>query len=244
MAANVDAKVDLNVFLNEIMKSEFGLIFICALLLIIVIVASLHIFWKSGLLSHFQVYSELSNKKFLREIEHKEELLNDESLSEFKGEMAYHIKVSKLENFLKFKNKDIDLLRYILSCRDSARAIRLYKKGSQYLEKDLETKAYRLVPDYTKEKVERIEKRTYYWYFGLNIVGMLPFFLKLISSLNKSWTFIEFKTSDGLLFFILMFLVSLIYTFKHLRPYSALYFLELEKIEKDQSKRDALNDAA
>lgn len=243
MAANVDAKVDFTAILSEIMKSEYGLVFICSLLFLIVLAAFLYMFGKSGIISHFKIYTEYSNKKFLREIEQKEELLNDEALSEFKGDMEYHIKVSKLENFLKFKNKDIDLLKYIMSCRDSQRAIRLYKKGSEYLEKDKETKVYRFKPKYTKESIQRQEKRTLYFYFGINALGGSPFFLKLISSRYPSFISFDFDVFEGTLFFIICFIISIIYTFNTLRPYSALYFLEIEKINESLQEQNIANNS-
>ncbi len=238
MAANVDAKVDFTAILSEIMKSEYGLVFICSLLFIIVLAAFLYMFGKSGIISHFKVYSEYSNKKYLREIEQKEDLLNDEALSEFKGDMEYHIKVSKLENFLKFKNKDIDLLKYIISCRDSQRAIRLYKKGCEYLEKDKETKTYKLKPKYTKESIELQEKRTPYMYFGINGIGGLPIFLNLISSLFPELISFNFNVLESISFFIVFFIISLVFTFRTLKPFAALYFLEIEKIDESQQERN------
>ena len=75
MAANVDAKVDFTAILSEIMKSEYGLVFICSLLFLIVLAAFLYMFGKSGIISHFKIYTEYSNKKFLRENKKKEDLL-------------------------------------------------------------------------------------------------------------------------------------------------------------------------
>ncbi|MEQ1324606.1 hypothetical protein [Acinetobacter soli] len=228
MAASINTDVNLNPVVSRLLESEWGLVFICIMIFLLVIGGFVYLLAKSGVMSGFTAYTEHTSKKFHKEIEYKEELLSDESLIEFKDLMEYHVKVSKLENFLKFKNKDIDLIRYILSCRDSNRAIRLYKKGSDYLEKNQETKLYQLRSKYSSEKIKKGEKLALFYYFGLNFIGVSPFFYNIYSTFNKS--VFNFERYNGVIFFILFFVISLIVTYNKLRPFSALYFLELEKI--------------
>lgn len=228
MSTNINTNVNLNPVIIRLLESEWGLVFICIMIFLLVIGGLVYLLAKSGVMSGFTAYTEHTSKKFHKEIEYKEELLSDESLIEFKDLMEYHVKVSKLENFLKFKNKDIDLIKYILSCRDCNRAIRLYKKGSDYLEKNQETKLYKLRSKYSSEKIKKGEKLALFYYFGLNFIGASPFFYNIYSALNKS--VFNFKLYNGVIFFILFFVISLIVTYNKLRPFSALYFLELEKI--------------
>jgi len=89
-------------------------------------------------------YSDHRRKKRNEQITEQEKLFEDEFLKEYTRELEYHVKVSKLENYLNIKNKDLDLLTYILSCRDRVRAVRLYKIGKNHLEKEKGSCTYKL----------------------------------------------------------------------------------------------------
>ena len=46
------------------------------------------------------------------------------------------------------------------------------------------------------------------------------------------------QISGSISFFIVFFIISLVYTFRTLKPFAALYFLEIEKIDESQQERN------
>lgn len=129
MSANLNAELNLNQFALKILESAYGLEFTCVIIFLIVVVASIYFIAKSGVITGLREFSEHRRRKRNEQINEQENLLVGDTLLEFSDELQYHLKVSKLANYLNIKNKDIDLLKYILSCRDKDKAVRLYKIG-------------------------------------------------------------------------------------------------------------------
>ena len=110
----VNGTLDLTQVLLTIAQSTYGIVIISLIFILLSIGGFIYLLSKSGVFLTFATYTEHTSKKFHKEIEYKEELINDLSLAEFKSVMEHHVKVSKLENFLKHKNKDIHVLKYAL----------------------------------------------------------------------------------------------------------------------------------
>lgn len=160
MSANLNAELNLNQFALKILESAYGLEFTCVIIFLIVVVASIYFIAKSGVITGLREFSEHRRRKRNEQINEQENLLVGDTLLEFSDELQYHLKVSKLANYLNIKNKDIDLLKYILSCRDKDKAVRLYKIGKKYLEKDKESCKYKLKKKYTLKRIK------WYGYWG------------------------------------------------------------------------------
>lgn len=152
MAANLNGTFDLTPIALKFIDSSYGAIFFSILVILFVSGYVISMLLKSGIISSFAAYSEHRREQRNKQIAEQENLLNDRFLKEYSDELVYHIKASKLSNYLNVKNKDLDLLTYILSCRNKERAVRLYKIGQDYLEKDEKAGLYKLKPKYTELK--------------------------------------------------------------------------------------------
>lgn len=222
---------DLNKFIDQHVDFGSGLSSFNILFFVIFFVVSLYFIGKSGFFSGLREHSEYRRKKIKYLFEDQEELLQDPSFKNLKGNLEYHLKVAKLNNYLKFKDSDIDLLNYIISCKDKKKAVRLYSLGSVYLEKD--NSSFKLKADLTDEKIRKSERKGSILYFVITGFGAIP----LLFSLFFPIFYPEFKNMiDEKLFwpsiwFFLGFLVfAMINLMKYLKPEAAKNFLELEKI--------------
>lgn len=233
MSANLNAELNLNQFALKILESTYGLEFICVIIFLVVIVASIYFIAKSGLISGLREHGEHKRRKRNEHINEQENLLIGDMLLEFSDELKYHLKVSKLANYLNIKNKDIDLLKYILSCRDKDRAVRLYKIGKAYLEKDEESHKYKLKKKYTENKIKLYGYLGTVLYIFINIFGCTPYIVVtyLRFSYNKNNSAISNDLNYLLFFFFMIFFViSMFVLWHYLRPEAAKNFLEMEKI--------------
>lgn len=247
MAVNLNGDFDATQMFLKILEQNYGLELIYALIVIAALVASTYFIAKSGVVAGIRDYSDHRRKKRNEQITEQEKLLEDEFLKEYASELEYHVKVSKLENYLNIKNKDLDLLSYIITCRDRVRAVRLFKIGKNYLEKDEENKLYKLKPKYTEKKLKSYSFWGAFWYILINTVGASPiilitvlpiFYREQLPAISNSVFTVLF------LFFIAVFIFSMYVLWGFLKPEAAQNFLKLEKINKVKSKTDALNDAA
>lgn len=247
MAVNLNGDLDATQVFLKILEQNYGLELIYALIVIASLVASTYFIAKSGVVAGIRDYSDHRRKKRNEQITEHEKLLEDEFLKEYASELEYHVKVSKLENYLNIKNKDLDLLSYIITCRDRVRAVRLFKIGKNYLEKDEENKLYKLKPKYTEKKLKSYSFWGAFWYILINTVGASPiilitvlpiFYREQLPAISNSVFTVLF------LFFIAVFIFSMYVLWGFLKPEAAQNFLKLEKINKVKSKTDALNDAA
>lgn len=236
MSANLNAELNLNQFAVKILESTYGLEFTYVIIFLIVVVASIYFIAKSGVITGLREFSEHKRRKRNEQINEQENLLIGDTLLEFSDELKYHLKVSKLANYLNIKNKDIDLLKYILSCRDKDKAVRLYKIGKEYLEKDEESHNYKLKKKYTLKRI----KLCGYWgtilYILINIFGSSPYLV--VTYLRFNYRERSFTVSNDLnflmfFFFMIFFVISMFVLWHYLRPEAAKNFLEMEKINKD-----------
>lgn len=230
MAANLNGTFDLTQLALKIAESTYGIVIVSFILVLFSIGGFIYLLSKSGVFSTFAIYAERTNKKIYKEIEYKEELISDVSLTEFKGAMEHHVKVSKLENFLKYRNKDLDVLKYALFRMDSNRTLKLYERGKEYLDKDPVTKNFKLKDSMTLEKIKRREKIAFIIYFLLNFVGGLPFLVQIIITVFKIKDIQWFSLTDQFLIYIAFLILSLVIVTFLLNPRAAQSFLEMEKI--------------
>ncbi|MFW1850456.1 hypothetical protein ACG9XR_07740 [Acinetobacter guillouiae] len=230
MATSLSGSLDLTQIALKIIENTYGLVFISVLLALITFGGFVYLLSKSGVFSSFATYTEHTSKKFHKEIEYKEKLIDDTSLSEFKSAMEHHIKVSKLENFLKYKNKDIDVLKYALLSMDSKRALKLYKRGKDFLVKDPQTKMFKLKEGMTLEKIKRREIFGLCVYIFINLIGAAPYLVQVIITLFRIKGIQWFSLFDQLMIFIAFLILSLIIVAFLFNPRAAQSFLEIEKI--------------
>lgn len=230
MAANFNGTFDLAPLAMKIAESTYGIVIVSFILVLFSIGGFIYLLSKSGVFSTFAIYAERTNKKIFKEIEYKETLISDVSLTEFKVAMEHHVKVSKLENFLKYRNKDLDVLKYALFRMDSKRTLKLYERGKEYLEKDPITKGFKFKDNITLEKIKRREKIAFKIYFLLNFVGGLPFLFQFIFTVFKIKYIQWFSLTDQFLIYIVFLILSLAIVTFLLNPRAAQSFLEMEKI--------------
>ncbi|MFN3289073.1 MAG: hypothetical protein ACK410_01275 [Acinetobacter sp.] len=244
---SINASVDLNSVLNKIQNSTYGIEFICVISTIIVVVACIYFLAKSGVVSGVRDYSDHRRKKRNEIIAEHQKLLKDKILKDYSSDLEYHIKVSKLENYLNVKNKDLDLLTYILSCRDRVRAVRLYKIGKKHLEKEKGSCTYKLKEKFTSKRLKVNAYIGTILYIGINLVGSAPYiYLTYLKFTYKEQASAISNSTDVtfILFFILVFIFSIYVLWEFLRPEAAKNFLEMDKIGTDQTNKDALDAAA
>lgn len=231
MAFNIN--LDLNAFIVKIQNSAYGLEFICGITTVIVLVTCIYFLAKSGVVSGIRDYSDHRRKKRNEIIAEQVELLEDKILKDYENDLEYHIKVSKLENYLNITSKDLDLLTYILSCRDRVKAVRLYKIAKEYLEKDENSCVYRLKPKYTEKRLKVYSYLGTILYICINIIGSGPYlYLNFLKYVHRDTdTIIANSVYISLfIFFIILFIFSMYVLWSFLKPEAAKNFLKLEKI--------------
>lgn len=247
MAANLNSTFDLTPIVLKVIDSSYGAVFFSILVILFVSGYVVSMLLKSGIISSFAAYSEHRRESRNKQIEEQENLLNDKFLKEYSDELVYHIKASKLSNYLNIKNKDLDLLAYILSCRNKERAVRLYKIGQDYLDKDEVAGLYKLKPKYTESRIKIHFGVGTFLYIFINLIGASPFiylnFLKF-KYRHETFTISDSLYSTMLFYFIAFFILALMALWKSLKPTAAKNFLEMEKIGTDQMKKDTLHEAA
>jgi len=247
MAANLNGTFDLTPIALKFIDSSYGAIFFSILVILFVSGYVISMLLKSGIISSFAAYSEHRREQRNKQIAEQENLLNDRFLKEYSDELVYHIKASKLSNYLNVKNKDLDLLTYILSCRNKERAVRLYKIGQDYLEKDEKAGLYKLKPKYTELRIKIHSGIGTFLYIFINLIGASPFiYLNYLKFKYRHETFTISDTlySTMLFYFIAFFILALMALWKFLKPTAAKNFLEMEKIGTAQGKSDAVDKAA
>ncbi|WP_445346272.1 hypothetical protein [Acinetobacter bohemicus] len=244
MAANLNSTFDLTQLALKIAESSYGIVIVSFILVLFAVGGFIYLLSKSGVFSTFATYSEHTNKKFHKEIEYKEELINDVSLTEFKGAMEHHIKVSKLENFLKHKNKDLDVLKYALFRMNSKRTLKLYERGKEFLVKDPITKEFKLKDSMTLEKIECREKIGFGIYVVMNFIGSAPYLAQVIITVFSIKGVQWFSLTEQFLIYIAFLVFSLVIVTFLFNPRAAQSFLELEKIDIKQRESNDLNRAA
>lgn len=230
MATNLNAELNLNPLLGLILENPYATGIFLILVLFIVIVFFIA---KSGVLSIFREHQEYRLRRIKDEISDHELLLADESLNKYSDQMAYHLQIAKLNKLLKFNHHDIDLLEYILSCKNKDLAIFYYKSAGKYIEKNEVTKRFKL-KSYCKDwVVTLIDRIGIFLYFAISLGSLFPMvyvvYLCVVTGESLSAIPHSFVVAQSF-FFGVCLLMALMVANPLFKPWKATQFLRLEKI--------------
>ncbi|MFW1971713.1 hypothetical protein [Acinetobacter bereziniae] len=228
---DIKANIDFNQLFESLKELNYGEVLIFFVIVSFVILIGLYILAKYGVISKKSSTSLSTDKEINKEIKRKTEFLHDKDLNEFKDAISYHIQVYKLGEFLKTKNKDIDVLKYALYSFDSSKTLKLYERGKDFIEKDKTTKKFKFKNRMNLKKVKIREKFAIFLYILINFIGTLPYLGQVFISLFKLNIGRWFSTLDQFIIFIIFFILSLIVVTFLLNPRAAQTFLEMERIQ-------------
>lgn len=229
----MNAEIDLSPVIPYLLKSTYGVVFLCVLALFASIIFGMYFLIKSGLLTSIREFHEFKSSKIDAHIKTQKKFLNDPDFSGCKDEIAYNLKLSKLEKLLNFKHHDLDLLLYILSCKDKYKAIRLYKSSKQFLRKDDASRAYVLVEKWTHAKIEFKYKLGSFLYFTIIAASLIPSLYVAYILIKNGAGLSEVPSSfyvAQVKLFLVAFVIAILILIDMVRPMKAKTFLELEKI--------------
>lgn len=226
MAINLNA----DPIVSKVVGGPYGIEFIYIFIIVSSIVAILYFIAKSGFILNLIEFLEYRSQRIDKEIAAQEKILEDDSLAEFKSQLEYHVKVSKLARFLNIDNNDIDLLNYILSCKDHKKAVRLYNLGKDYLEKDSVNKIYKIKPKFDDAKIKKYTRWATISYFLISFIGALPFLMEVPYRISRNELPLISTQIMYFVIFIVFLLIAMTVLRKYLKPEAAKNFLELEKI--------------
>ncbi|MHA3104148.1 hypothetical protein [Acinetobacter sp. ANC 3791] len=234
----MNAELDLSPIIPYLLKSTYGVIFLCILGFFASIIFGIYLLIKSGLLTSIRELHEFKSSKIDAHIKTQKELLNDPDFSGCKDEIAYNLKLTKLEKLLNFKHHDLDLLLYILSCRNNKLAISYYESSKGYLDKDQVTKSYKLKDGWRTKFATSLYNIGTIIYFSICIGSFYPvafviFYSALIKGESLKNLHASFFVSQFFLFVICLILALFILT-PMVKPWQAKQFLELEKISSTE----------
>lgn len=230
MAMNLNAELNLSPLMEIMLKNPYA---VGAFLCLVLFVGVVFFVAKSGVLSIFSEHQEYRLRRIKDETTDQELLLADESLRKYNNQISYHLQISKLNNLLKFNHHDIDLLEYILSCKNKDLAIFYYKSAGQYIEKDEITKQFKLKKYCNDWLVKLLDRIGMILYFGIGFGSLLPmvYVLYLCSVTGQSLSVIPGSFILSQLFlFCMCLLLALIVSNPLFKPWKARQFLKLEKI--------------
>lgn len=231
----MNASFDLNKFIDQYVNLNSGITLFNILFIGLLLIAVFYFIAKSGFISGLREHSEYKRKKLKYSIEDQEELLKDESLKDLRPHLEYHLKVSKLSNYLKFKDTDIDLLRYFIACKDKNKAMRLYSFGSKYIEND--NGMIKLKDGLTDQKIRNSVIKGNIFYFIIAGIGAIPFFtttfLPIFYPELRDFIRAKMYWPSIILFWVFLF-TAMLTLWKYLKPEAAKNFLELDKIRPNE----------
>lgn len=227
---DIKAIIDFNQLFESLKELNYGEVLIFFVIVSFVILIGLYILAKYGVIAKKSSASLSTDKEINKEIKRKTEFLNDTDLSEYKDAISYHIQVYKLGEYLKTKNKDIDVLKYALYSSDSSKTLKLYERGKDFIEKDKVTKEFRFKNGMTLKRVKVREKIAISLYILINFLGTLPYLGQIFISLFKVNVGGWFSTLDQFIIFVIFLVLSLIVVTFLLNPRAAQTFLEMERI--------------
>jgi len=247
MAANINAELNLNSLLEQLLDNPYGLFAICLVIGLIIVISAVFFLAKSGILSSIREHQEYKMRRIKDEIKDQEELLEDESFKKYKHQIKYHLDVTKLNKLLKYSHFDKDLLEYILSCKNSRLAIFYYESSNFYLEKDSKTKQFKLKKYCSGRLVNGLNSLGTFLYFGISFGSLSPVIYTIflciragesLSKIPNSFFFSQF------FLFIISITLGLMLMTPLVKPWKAMKFLELEKIEQEQAEAKEAQKAA
>ena len=247
MAANLNTDLNLNPLIERILDNPYGVaVVICVVVLALVIILFFSIS-KSGILTSVREHQEYKIRRVKEEIKDQEDLLEDEAFKKYKHQIKYHLDVLKLNNLLKYSHNDKDLLEYILSCKNSRLAMIYYDSAKSYIAKDENTKRFKLKKYCHPIWIKLLNGLGTLLYFGISFGTLYPtgkiFYIAFTTGASLKGIPFSFVVSQFLLF-VLGIILGMMVLAPMVRPWKALMFLELEKIEADQKESDTLENAA
>jgi len=232
---SVNTSFDLNKFIDQYVNFNSGITLFNIILIVFLLIVVFYFIAKSGFISGLREHSEYKRKKLKYSIEDQEELLKDESLKDLRPHLEYHLKVSKLSNYLKFKDSDVDLLKYIIACKDKNKAMKLYLTGSNCLVN--ENGIFRLKDGLTNESIKKSVTKGNIIYFLISGIGAAPLLVLLFIPIF----YLELRDLiytkllwPSIGFFALFLFAAVLNLWKYLKPDAAKDFLELEKIKQNE----------
>lgn len=242
MAANINAELNLNSLLEQLLDNPYGLFTICLIIGLIIIISAIFFLAKSGILSTIREHQEYKMRRIKDEIKDQEEMLVDESFKQYRHQIRYHLDVAKLNKLLKYSHFDKDLLEYILSCKNSRLAIFYYESSNFYLEKDSETKQFKLKKYCSNRLVNWLNGLGTFLYFGISLGSLSPIIYTMFLFLRAGESLSKIPNSfflSQLFLFVVSIILGLMLMAPLVKPWKAKQFLELEKIENDLANADA-----
>lgn len=242
MSATINTDLNLNPLIERALDNPYGvggLIIVVILGLVILLFFSV---FKSGILNSIREHQEYKARKIREEIKDQEDLLEDESFKECRYQIKYHLDVIKLNKLLKYSHYDKDLLEYILSCKDKRIAMLYYDSANFFIEKNEVTKKFQLKGFCRNWWIKLLNGAGTILYFGISLGSLYPTAIVLYEALTTGTSLktlpFSFFISQFLLF-VLCLILALMVLIPMVRPWKAMMFLELEKIENDQANVEA-----
>lgn len=242
MSATINTDLNLNPLIERALDNPYGvggLIIVVILGLVILLFFSV---FKSGILNSIREHQEYKARKIREEIKDQEDLLEDESFKECRYQIKYHLDVIKLNKLLKYSHYDKDLLEYILSCKDKRIAMLYYDSANFFIEKNEVTKKFQLKGFCRNWWIKLLNGAGTILYFGISLGSLYPTAIVLYEALTTGTSLktlpFSFFISQFLLF-VLCLILALMVLIPMVRPWKAMMFLELEKIEHDQANVEA-----
>lgn len=242
MAANLNTEFNLNPLIERALDNPYGVGVLIAVIILGLVILLFFSIFKSGILSGIREHQEYKARKIKEEIKDQEDLLEDESFKKYKHQIKYHLDVVKLNKLLKYSHYDKDLLEYILSCKDKRLAMLYYDSANFFIEKNEATKEFQLKGFCRNWWIKLLNGLGTILYFGISLGSLYPtaiaFYIAITTGTSLKIIPFSFVISQFLLF-ILCLILALMVLIPMVRPWKAMKFLELEKIENDQANVEA-----
>lgn len=242
MPASLNTDLNLNPLIDRTLDNPYGvagLIIVVILGLVILLFFSV---FKSGILNGIREHQEYKARKIREEIKDQEDLLEDESFKKYRYQIKYHLDVVKLNKLLKYSHYDKNLLEYILSCKDKRLAMLYYDSSNFFIEKNEVTKQFQLKGFCRNWWIKLLNGVGTILYFGISLGSLYPTAIVFYEAITKGASLktvpFSFVISQFLLF-VLCLILALVILVPMVRPWKAMMFLKLEKIENDQANFEA-----
>jgi len=228
MAANFNTEFNLNPLIERVLDNPYGVGVLIAVVILGLVILLFFSIFKSGILSGIREHQEYKARKIKEEIKDQEDLLEDESFKKYRHQIKYHLDVVKLNKLLKYSHYDKDLLEYILSCKDKRLAMLYYDK-------------FQLKGFCHNWWIKLLNGVGTILYFGISLGALYPtvkiFYIAFVTGVSLKGIPLSFVASQFLLF-VLGIMLGMMILIPMVRPWKAMKFLELEKIESDQANAD------
>jgi uncharacterized membrane protein YgaE (UPF0421/DUF939 family) len=247
VAANLNTDLNLNPLIERILDNPYGVAVVIGIVVLALVIILFFSISKSGILTTLREHQEYKARRVKEEIKDQEDLLEDEEFKKYKHQIKYHLDVLKLNKLLKYSHHDKDLLEYILSCKNSHLAMIYYDSAKSYIEKDENTKQFKLKKYCHPSWIKLLNGLGTLAYFVICFGTLYPtgkiFYIAFTTGASLKGIPISFVASQFLLF-VLGIILGMMVLAPMIKPWKAMRFLELEKIESDLKESIALDEAA